>query len=422
MTAWDGARLGTGLASEALATDERAAIAAALQARREEVVEVALARLVADPVRRNLVSPARRARLRTALAALVDEATTASSFSRAGGAVRLLQEAVANGGDRLGDLLACCRAAHAALSLVLDDAVVGSGADGERLRALGRRFLFDCAERWAAAAEREYENRHHRRASPDAEKLGAVRETLAGRQAGSLKYPLQGSHIALVASGPDVEALELPEASRGHGTLLSVSPEPNWRWSWIAVERGGVAALLGVLRRLTVPPEVHVAFGGPDTGRRGFRTAHERASAAHWAATVRGEALLFHSDVALELLALANEPAAREFAARELAPLAIEGERGLVLRATLHAYFRAGHNAASAAAVLGVHERTVTNRLRALEQRLGAPVTSRRAELETALRIAELLPAQSPSALVAESASPLPAYVMDSHARAPEHS
>jgi DNA-binding PucR family transcriptional regulator len=47
----------------------------------------------------------------------------------------------------------------------------------------------------------------------------------------------------------------------------------------------------------------------------------------------------------------------------------------------------AEHNAASAAAALGVHQQTIANRLRAAEERIGHPVAARRIELETAMRL-----------------------------------
>ena len=76
--------------------------------------------------------------------------------------------------------------------------------------------------------------------------------------------------------------------------------------------------------------------------------------------------------------------------ARELHGLDGADARSGRLRETLRAYFASGQNASAAAALLGVHEHTVSYRLRTIEERLGRPVTARRAELETALRLLEL--------------------------------
>ena len=56
-------------------------------------------------------------------------------------------------------------------------------------------------------------------------------------------------------------------------------------------------------------------------------------------------------------------------------------------RTTLRAYFAAERNVSSTAVVLGVDRRTVTNRLRAIEELFGRPLKDVAAELETALRL-----------------------------------
>ena len=60
------------------------------------------------------------------------------------------------------------------------------------------------------------------------------------------------------------------------------------------------------------------------------------------------------------------------------------------LRETLLAWLTMGSHG-SAAAMLGVHENTVRNRLRAAEELLGVPLTGRRTELMVALRLERLL-------------------------------
>jgi DNA-binding PucR family transcriptional regulator len=98
-----------------------------------------------------------------------------------------------------------------------------------------------------------------------------------------------------------------------------------------------------------------------------------------------------YDEVALEALLGQDERRAREFAHRELVGLDGGDERSRRLRETLQAYFGSGQNAAAAAARLGVHDQTVSYRLRTIEERLGRPVTARRAELDVALRLMELL-------------------------------
>jgi DNA-binding PucR family transcriptional regulator len=98
-----------------------------------------------------------------------------------------------------------------------------------------------------------------------------------------------------------------------------------------------------------------------------------------------------YEDVTLEALALRDESAAREFAADALRGINGDDARSTGLRETLSAYFETGQNAASTAAALRVHEATIGRRLAEIEKRIGQRVNQRRAELETALRLREVV-------------------------------
>ena len=112
-----------------------------------------------------------------------------------------------------------------------------------------------------------------------------------------------------------------------------------------------------------------------------------------------------YDEVALEAMAAENETEARSFIARELRGLDGADARSRRLRETLRAYFAAGQNAASTAAALGVHEHTVARRLQVVEDRIRRPVTARRAELDTALRLRRYLGAGEPAAASERSRS-----------------
>jgi DNA-binding PucR family transcriptional regulator len=73
-----------------------------------------------------------------------------------------------------------------------------------------------------------------------------------------------------------------------------------------------------------------------------------------------------------------------------LEPLAGERDGGEVLRETLRAYFEAERNVSSAAAALGVKRHTVTNRLRAAEEKLGRSLNVCAGELDVALHLEDL--------------------------------
>jgi DNA-binding PucR family transcriptional regulator len=132
-----------------------------------------------------------------------------------------------------------------------------------------------------------------------------------------------------------------------------------------------------------------VSLGDPGSGTGGFRRSHREARDAHRVSVRAGAAgeVLRYDEVALESLVADDDERTRAFVARELHGIDGADARSERLRETLRAYFACAQNASAAAALLGVHEHTVTYRLRTIEERLGRPVTSRRAELEMALRL-----------------------------------
>ena len=226
----------------------------------------------------------------------------------------------------------------------------------------------------------------------DVRRIEAVERVLAGESPPEvLGYPLGRRHLAVVAWGrnpPESVKLLAWELS---SELLSVQVEQDTVWGWLALSNGVERELHRWLRGFT-PPAGGVALGATGAGPNGFRESHMQALAAERVARISGAAVTFYADVALEALALHDIDAARHFVRHVLGDLLEENLRARELRATLRAYFAAGQQALSAAAMLGVHERTVGHRLRAVETRLGdRPVASARAELELALRLHELL-------------------------------
>ena len=102
--------------------------------------------------------------------------------------------------------------------------------------------------------------------------------------------------------------------------------------------------------------------------RRGVPSSHRQALSTYRIARGTTQPVTTFADVALLALTLQDPTLAREFVRCELGPLAADDARSQLLRETLRAYFEAGQNAAAAAAALGVHERTVTYRLRSIEE------------------------------------------------------
>jgi DNA-binding PucR family transcriptional regulator len=228
--------------------------------------------------------------------------------------------------------------------------------------------------------------------SQSADRLEAVRRALTGEVASDvLGYSLDGPHLASVALGRKALESQRLLAWELSGDLLSVQVDRDTAWGWVEFSNGPETDLRRRLRAFR-PPAVCVAIGALGLGSQGFRESHLQALAAERVARMSGATLTVYEDVALEALALEDIDAARRFVRHVLGDLVEENLRARELLATLRAYFAAGQQASSAGALLGVHERTVGPRLRAVETRLGGrSVASMHAELEVALRLHDLL-------------------------------
>lgn len=257
----------------------------------------------------------------------------------------------------------------------------------------GSRFFFDYAGRLGRLTSDEYTRERGRLlGGREQRRMQLVRELLDGHDvdASALGYPLDAWHLGAIAWGREgADATRQLAHTLDRGLLLVEAVEGTW-WGWLGADRPLDPAAAAGLRRHRPLPGAHLAVGVESQGPAGFRTTHLQALGARRAARGRDWPLTHYDDVVLEVLAAQDSHAARLFAARELAGLDQDDARGVRLRETLDAYFRTGHNAAAAAAALGVHEQTVAARLRVVEERTGRPVAQRRVELEMALRLRRL--------------------------------
>src|ERR1700677_2751830 len=139
-----------------------------------------------------------------------------------------------------------------------------------------------------------------------------------------------------------------------------------------------------------------VAWGGRARGVEGWRLTHQQAQAALVVALRRPQPFTRYADVALLATALKDELLAGALIDTYIAPL--EDPRGddPVLRQTLRAYLAAERSVSSTASALHVVRKTVENRLRAIEEKLGRSLHPCPVELEVALLLDELAPASGP--------------------------
>jgi hypothetical protein len=294
------------------------------------------------------------------------------------------------------------RTGHAVQWQAWSDAVEARGfARGARLALLraGSEYMFAYADRCARWVEAEYTRERDRRLRGQEQlRIQLVRDLLEGKtaDASQLGYELEGWHVAIIAAGAGAEAVMRDLSVGLDARLLSLAADRGTTWAWLRPNQLRLAAVERRLRSLVAPAGVSVAVGDPGQGPSGFRQSHLQARYAAAIAQRQGQSTAHYGDVALEALATADPEQATWFVSRELGPLAADDRRASTLRTTVTAYFAAGQRASLAAAALGVHERTIGNRLRATENLIGRSVLGRRAELETALRIRALLEDREP--------------------------
>lgn len=222
---------------------------------------------------------------------------------------------------------------------------------------------------------------------------GSVSDAVAERKLG---YPLTGSHVALVAVGPELEEELLAAAIGGvlaaarstHRIVLVVGPGVVWAWG-AAADADHVAAAINVS---SLPPGTHAVAGAVATGSVGFRQSHREAAAA--AALLRSmpstERVMPYGDVDLLSLLLADPYRARAFMTRELGQLAAETSQARDLRRTVAAFIDERGSPYAAAQRLNVSRNTVSYRVQRAEEMLGRSVNVRRLQLRCALLIQEI--------------------------------
>jgi hypothetical protein len=212
-----------------------------------------------------------------------------------------------------------------------------------------------------------------------------------------LAYSLGDTHLAAVIetpgiSPPTTDIGRLRDAADARGTLLAQHTARTWL-VWLGRPGGFGPTNLSRLRRALVDTGLTIAVGEPEEGLAGLGRTRQHAletQRVQHALGIDGSRCLWAREVRLETLLLGDPQRARDFLTDELGPLGAGDSFARRLRETLLAWLTMGSHG-SAAAILGVHENTVRNRLRAAEELLGVPLTGRRTELMVALRLERLL-------------------------------
>ena len=217
-----------------------------------------------------------------------------------------------------------------------------------------------------------------------------------------LGYELRRDHLAFVVYR-DAAAAVPADADGAFGDmerLATALAEAVGARSELSVALGGRLACWAGLRGSPVLDDIptdgslRVAIGLPGNGIDGFRRSHHEAELARRAAELLSggdpSRYVCFSETALDVLLTQDVEEARRFVVRELGPLANASASHQRLIETLAAFFEEGCSFVRTARRLGVHENTVVYRVRRAEEALGHPLSQRRIELQTALRLVSL--------------------------------
>ncbi|MGG2459809.1 PucR family transcriptional regulator [Streptomyces sp. RGM 3693] len=207
-----------------------------------------------------------------------------------------------------------------------------------------------------------------------------------------LGYRISGGHRAFVVRVP-VEvadagaaldaAVKSITAAAGVGRGFRARVDMHTEWCWLPFTDAGLPLLP------KPDPPVLVTIGGYGTGLTGFRRSHTEAVEAMRVAgsAAAPDPLTRYDEVDIAAMCSVDIERCRDFMRRELRGL-VNGDPVTVRnRETVEAFFAANSSYRGAAAVLGIHHRTVRYRLEQVEAVLGRPVAERRLALELALHL-----------------------------------
>jgi hypothetical protein len=282
------------------------------------------------------------------------------------------------------------------------DLVDHTGADNQRRNDLlrhGSEYLFRYTGLISDYVTDIYQLELERTArSGDQRRFHAIRDFLEGKPMvdSPPELDLERYHLGFVAWGEAGDKLARDLAAAVARPLLIFSVLNQSWWGWLSSSRELSDAEERALRDFQACEKAGVAIGLESFGEAGFTATNRQALRARWVARKTNRQIVRYADVAVEALASENRADARAFVAHELRGIEDDTKASRERRETIAAYFAAEHNAASAAATLGIHQQTVANRLRAAEDKLGHPVGARRVELELALRLRACLDRATP--------------------------
>ncbi len=195
-------------------------------------------------------------------------------------------------------------------------------------------------------------------------------------------------HLGLIATGTGAGAY-MQRLKAHFGRKLLTLTGPGVIAAWLCAQTKGIEVEVDTLARMR-DTSMSVAIGEPGRDLAGWRLTHEQAKAALQIAVRRPDRIALYAKDRLLAGILHNATLVESLRRAYLIPLRGQRDGGVALRQTLRAYIDLECNATSAAHALQVGRRAINRRVCAAERLIGCPLHECLAELDVALRLAEL--------------------------------
>jgi hypothetical protein len=202
-------------------------------------------------------------------------------------------------------------------------------------------------------------------------------------------YDFGGRHVGILAAGTGAAESTRALAKALDRRLLLVQPTETSAWAWLEVKGEFDWCELERAADRKSSPAVALAVGDVGEGIAGWRRTHQQARAASALAIRRPGTPVRYGPNNERIAALRDDLFKASLEEMYLKPLSRGGRDDTVLQDTLRCYMATGRNAASAASVLGVSRRTVTNRVLLAEELIGSTLIVCGGALEVALWLEE---------------------------------
>ncbi|MBX7444615.1 MULTISPECIES: CdaR family transcriptional regulator [unclassified Arthrobacter] len=289
-------------------------------------------------------------------------------------------------------------AAAKRLNVERDDALAAQCDLSVLIFAYQDQVASEVADIYASDYDLLSQSRGHLRQRIVRDLLAEATQAIPPSDAAILGYPLQANHVAIILpSTKEADCGSIREALRKQLPGIQTLVQPRSLQSvtmWAGYPRAWSQKQQGKLVEALQGASVMASFSRAHQGMEGFRQAYREAIAVE---SVRegwqdndAPRLLSYENVALEILLLRDVPAAAGFVAAELGPLSEPTPEAERLRQTLALWLDLNSHV-STAEKLGVHEHTVRNRLKRIDDLLGQPWQTRRTELRVALRLLRMV-------------------------------